>query len=233
MKVSVIVPTLNEAGNIEKVLQGIAKQDVNEILIVDGHSTDGTIEIVKNMGYNILLQEKKGLGYAVRQGVANTKGDIIIVVDADGSHDTKDIPKLVDKIKEGYDLVVASRYISGPKFKGLFFFKRQSSSYDDTFIREIGNRIFTYSCRKIFKLKIHDVLMGFKAFRREVFEQVPIDAPGQEYDAEVLIRAQKKGFKVGEVPTVEYRRETGRSKLNAFYHGVQILKVIIREWIRS
>ncbi len=229
MKVSVIVPTLNEAGSIEKVLSDVAKENVNEILVVDGHSTDGTIEIVKNMGHRVILQKKKGLGDAIKEGIENTEGDIVIIVDADGSHNTRDISKLVRKIYEGYDLVVASRYISGPRIKGLLFPDRQSSSYDDTFIREIGNRFFTYLCRKIYHLEIHDILMGFKAFRRSIFKKIKLSESGQQFDAEIVIKAKKAGFKIGEIPTVEHKRCYGKSKLSVPYHGFKILWVIIRE----
>lgn len=229
MKVSVIVPTLNEVGSIEKVLQGISRENVDEILVIDGHSTDGTIEKVKSMGYRIILQKGMGLGNSIWQGIANTNGEIIVIVDADGSHDTTDISKLVGKIKEGYDLVVASRYISGPRLKGLFWRDRQSSSYDDTFIRELGNRIFTYLCRRIYNLEVHDILMGFKAFRRSILKKINLVESGQQFDAEIIIKAKKSGFRIGEVPTIEHKRTYGKSKLSVPYHGFKVLWVIIRE----
>ncbi|MBI3007943.1 MAG: glycosyltransferase [Candidatus Omnitrophica bacterium] len=229
MKVSVIVPSLNEAGAIEEILRGISRENVDEILVIDGNSTDGTIEIVKGMGYRLLMQSRKGLGNAIQEGIKNTNGEIIIIVDADGSHETRDIPKLVEKIKEGYDLVVGSRYISGPGLRGLFWCNRQSSSYDDTFIRELGNRIFTYLCRKIYHLEVHDILMGFKAFRREIFKKINLAESGQQFDAEIIIKAQKAGFKIGEVPTTEHKRTYGKSKLSVPYHGFKVLWVVIRE----
>lgn len=229
MKVSVIVPTLNEAGSIKKVLDSIATQDVDEILIVDGYSTDGTIELVNKLGYRLVFQEGRGLGKAIIKGIESTKGEIIVIVDGDCSHDPTDISKLVEKIYDGYDLVVASRYISGPKVSGLFFSNRKSSSYDDTFIREIGNRLFTYLCRKIYQVEIHDVMMGFKAFRRSIFDKVKLNEHEQQFDVEIIIKAKKAGYKIGEVPVIEHKRIYGKSKLSVPYHGCKVFWVILKE----
>lgn len=231
MKVSAIVPTLNEAGNIEKILEGIAGQNIDEILVVDGHSTDGTIELVRRSGYRLILQEGRGLGKAIMSGIRSTSGECIVIVDADGSHDPKYIPELIKKIDEGYDVVVGSRYISGPKAKNLFFRNKRSSSHDDTFIREAGNRFFTYLCRKLYRLDIHDVLMGFKAFKRSVFERIAPSEDGQQFDVEMLIKAKKAGFMIGQVPVVEHKRGYGKSKLSVPYHGFKVLCVIIKEFL--
>lgn len=233
MRVSVIVPTLNEAGNIEKVLSGISKEDVDEVLVVDGYSTDGTIELVRKFGYRLIFQEGRGLGKAIEAGIKNTVGDVIVIVDADGSHRPQDISKLLEKIYQGYDLVVASRYISGPTIRGFLrgtlFPNSQSSSYDDTLIREIGNRIFSYLCRNIYHIDVHDCLMGFKAFRRTMFDKIKLNECGQEFDIEILIKAKKAGFKIGEVPVIEHKRVYGQSKLSVPYHGFKVLRVILNE----
>ena len=227
MKTTVLIPTYNEKDNIGEVLAGVKKQGVDEILVVDGYSTDGTRELVVKLGYTPVLQEGKGLGEAIKTGIKRASGDIIIIVDADGSHAVSDINKLTAKINEGYDLVVASRYISGPRLKGLF--RRQSSSYDDTFIRELGNRMFTWMARTFYGVPAHDILMGFKAFRRSIFEKVVLIETGQQFDAEIMIKAQKAGYKITEIPTIEYKRKSGESKLSVPYHGFKVLWVIIRE----
>ena len=227
MKATVLIPTYNEKENVAKVLAGVKAQGVDEILVVDGNSTDGTRELVTSLGYTLITQEGRGLGDAIKTGIKRAAGDVIIIVDADGSHDTADIPKLLAKINEGYDLVVASRYISAPKIKGLF--KSGSSSYDDTLIRAIGNRMFTWMTRTFYKVPVHDILMGFKAFRKTIFEKVELKETGQQFDAEIIIKAQKAGYKLAEVPTVEYRREHGESKLSVPYHGGKVLWVIIKE----
>lgn len=229
MRVSVIVPSFNEAGCIQAVLENISRQNVDEILVVDGHSTDGTGELVERLGYHLIFQEGRGLGKAIETGIKNTTGEIIIIMDADGSHEPADIPKLLEKIRQGYDVVIASRYISGPKMRNLLFFYRKSSSYDDTFIREFGNRLFTFMCRKIYHIDVHDILMGYKAFRRNIFEKINLNEAGQQFDAEIMIKAKKAGFKIGEVPTVEHKRKYGRSKLSVPCDGFRVLRVIIKE----
>jgi glycosyltransferase involved in cell wall biosynthesis len=230
MKVSVIVPTLNEVGNIENILNNIARERIDELVVVDGYSQDGTIELVKRLGHRLILQEGKGLGKAIISGIKATSGEVIVIVDADGSHDPKYIPALIDKINKGYDVVVGSRYISGPEVKNLFFRNKYSSSYDDTFIRELGNRFFTYLCRKLYQLDIHDVLMGFKAFKRSILEKVVLNEEGQQFDAEILIKAKKAGFRIGEIPVIEHKRSYGKSKLSVPYHGFKVLSVIMQEF---
>lgn len=229
MKVSVIVPTLNEVGSIENVLSKIVKQNVDEVLVVDGHSSDGTIELVKKLGYRLIMQEGRGLGKAIISGIKATSGKLIIIVDADGSHDPKYITDLIGKINDGYDVVVGSRYISGPRVKNLFFPNKISSSYDDTFIRAVGNRFFTYLCRKLYGLDINDVLMGFKIFKRSIFDKIVLGEDGQQFDVEILIKAKKAGFKIGQVPVIEHKRVYGKSKLSVPYHGFKVLHVIIQE----
>ncbi len=237
VSISVIVPTLNEIRSIETVLKSISQENVDEILVVDGHSTDGTIDLVEKLGYRLLSQEGHGLGNAIQTGINNTKGDVIVIVDADGSHDSRDIARLAAKIQQGYDVVVGSRYISGPSIRGFaigtLFPRSQSSSYDDTLIREIGNRLFTFLCRKIYHLQIHDTLMGFKAFRRHIFNKIKLNECGQEFDVEILIKAKKAGFKIGEVPVIEHKRVYGKSKLSVPYHGFKVLQVIIKEIFRK
>ena len=110
--------------------------------------------------------------------------------------------------------------------------RRRSTSADDTLLHAFGNRFFTWLCRLLFRVPVHDVLMGYKAFRREVFDAVTIDAAEQDYDVEVLLRAHKAGFRVTELPTVEHRRIGGASKLHAGYHGLLILRVMARELLR-
>lgn len=217
MKVSVIIPTLNEAVNIGRVLSEIPKESVDEILVVDGHSTDGTYELVKKLGYSVIYQEGKGYGAAINTGVKNVAGDIIIIMDADGSANPKDIPRLLDKISEGYDVALASRYMNG------------GYSYDDTFLHYIGNKVFTLLCNKIHRVGVCDSLYAFMALKKEIFNAIQMRSKDLEYCMEILIKMHKAGFKMAEIPAVERKRTHGRSKVSALYHGLQILWVIIRE----
>ncbi len=230
---SILVPCLNEAECIESVLRAVPAEYAAGVLVIDGGSTDGTVEKVRGLGFRVIRQPGRGLGRAVVAGIEGTAGPVIVTIDADGSHDAADIPRLLAKIDEGYDLVIASRYSDGPEDAGMFSPRRRSTSADDTPIREFGNRAFTWLCRVLFGVPAHDTLNGFKAFRRPLFDTVKIEQPGQEYDIEVLLKAHLAGFRIGEVPIVEHLRLAGDSKLSVPYHGARILWVILRERMTS
>ncbi len=226
-RVSVIIPTLNEEESLEYVFNKIPKDDIDEVILVDGGSTDRTMEIAQKLGLKAIRQEGSGLGSAVKQGLELTSGDIKIILDADGSHNPEDIIRLIEKVQEGYDVVVASRYCNTLSLSSIF---KKGTSYDDTVLTTIGNKFFTLICKLVFKVPINDILMGFKAFRKEVFEKIKIDAKGPEYNVEVVLKAHKAGFKIGEISTIEQKRRGGKSKLNAFNDGMRILIEIIKNF---
>ncbi|MBF0518742.1 MAG: glycosyltransferase family 2 protein [Nitrospirae bacterium] len=215
MKVSLVIPTLNEAGCIEKTLSEIPKNTVNEVIVVDGHSTDGTADIVRNLGYRVILQKSMGYGGAFTEGISEATGDIVILMDADGSHNPTDIPVLIEKIKEGYDYVLAVRYAPGYR------------SDDDTLIRHIGNMLFTFLVNLIHKAFISDALYLYTAIRKDKFPLIEPKSQGFEYCVEILIRAHKAGLKIAQVPSAERLRGAGKSKVNALTDGLKILKTIL------
>lgn len=210
-----IIPTLNEAGCIEQTLSEIPKNSVDEIIVVDGHSADGTADIVRKLGYTILMQKSKGYGGAFAEGIDAATGDILVLMDADGSHDPADIPRLTDKLKEGYDFVVGVRYTPG------------SQSYDDTLIRHTGNMFFTFLVNLIHKVFVSDALYLYVAIRKDQFHKIQPKTTGFEYCVEVLIRAHKAGLKIAQVPCIERLRIGGQSKVNALMDGLRILNVIL------
>ncbi len=215
MKVSLIIPTLNEADCIAKTLSEIPSEVVDEVIVVDGHSQDGTAEIVRQRGYKVILQKSKGYGAAFAEGVETASGDIIVLMDADGSHNPADIIKLVEKVNEGYDYVMAIRYAPG------------SRSHDDTRIRHIGNMFFTFLVNLIYKIYIADALYLFTAVRKDKFHLIAPKSLGFEYCVEILIRAHQQGMRICQVPSVERKRVAGKSKVNAFLDGWKILKTIL------
>ena len=163
MKVSVVIPTLNEAGSIGNVLNEIPKEVVDEVIVVDGHSSDETREIVKGLGHKVIMQDGKGYGQAFSQGIREAQGDIIVLMDADGSHNPKDIPLLVEKVNsQGYDFALGSRYAPG------------SWSEDDTLIRHLGNKIFTFLTNRIHKMGVSDSLFLFGAFKKGVLNSIEV-----------------------------------------------------------
>lgn len=216
MRISVIIPTFNEVETIEEVLREIPKDRVDEILIVDAPSNDGTIELVKKLGYPLIIQEGKGFGRAITTGLKQAKGDVLIFIMADNSQNPRDIPKLLEKIEEGYDLVMASRYLPG------------AGSDDDTLLHYIGNKIFTFLSNKIHKTNFSDILYFFLAIKKEVFDKVKTSSFGFEYCIELPIKVAKAGFKITQIPSFERKRAGGRAKANAFSVGLKILLAIFR-----
>lgn len=215
-KVSVIIPSLNEVGAIREVLIQVPKDWVDEILVIDGHSQDGTVELVKKLGYDLIFQEGKGFGSAIATGVKYAKGDVLIIINADNSQNPKDIPRLLEKIGEGYDVVMASRYLIG------------GGSEDDTLLHYFGNKLFTFLCNLIHGSHFSDALYFFFAAKREVFETVKLRSSGFEYCMELPIKVHRDGFKIAEIPSFERKRSGGRAKVNAFFDGLKILRAILK-----
>lgn len=215
-KVSVIIPCLNEVGSIEAVLNDIPKDVVDEVLIADGGSKDGTIELVTKLGYRVITQEKKGFGAAIANGFKQAQGDIVMVLNADGSQDPKDISKLLAKIDEGYDLVLASRYLPG------------GGSEEDTLVHKFGNKMFTFLCNVFYGVGTTDVLYFFLAARKEIFKKVKTNCPHAGYCVELPIKTRRAGFKIIDVPSFEKKRTAGKAKVNAFTTGFKILWRVLK-----
>jgi glycosyltransferase involved in cell wall biosynthesis len=220
-RVSLIIPTLNEAGSIEAVLKEIPRDVVDEILIVDGASTDGTPEIVRRCGDRVIQQDGRGYGAAIATGFKHVSGDIIVLADADGSYNLDDIRLLVQRVQDGADLALGSRYLP------------ESGSEDDTLIRYVGNKVFTWTLGKLYGVEITDALFFYMAIRRDVVRSITATAPGFEYIVEFLIKAQRSGFKFAEIPSREKSRTAGKSKVNAFWDGLRMLWTMIRAWLRG
>jgi len=210
-KVSLIIPTLNEVGSIEAVLNEVPRDVVDEVLIVDGRSTDGTPELVRRLGFAVIQQTGRGYGDAIATGFKHAAGDIIVLADADGSYELADIRHLVQRVREGVDLALGSRYLP------------ESGSDDDTLVRFVGNKAFTLLFRAMYQVEISDALFFYAAIRREVVQAITATSPGFEYILEFLIKAQRAGFKFAEIPSAEKARTAGKSKVNAVRDGLRML----------
>lgn len=222
MKVSLIIPTKDESGAIGRVLKEISKNIIDEIIVVDGHSKDNTAKEVKaelRPGKDkFILQKKKGFGNALLQGFKIAKGDVVIIMNGDGSHNPKDIPALLKKIKQGYEYVIASRYAKGGR------------SDDDTLIRFIGNRTLTFITNLLHGSHVTDSLHFFTAITRSGFKKLHLASTGFDFCIEILIEAHKAGLKFAEVAVVERPRFAGKSKVNIFSAGAKIFWMILRKY---
>lgn len=220
MKVTLLAPTLNEIEAVQVVLPKIKKEWVDEIIVVDGGSTDGTIEYCQNNGYFVYKQEGRGYGQGMKDGATIAQGDIVIEFPPDGNSPPEKIPDLIKKINEGHDFVVASRYLKGAK------------SYDDDFLTSKGNRIFTFLVNFLFRANYTDVLIGFRAYRRESFNKLNMTAAGLDWSVQMPIQFAKERFNVVEIPVDEPKRIGGQRKMSPFKTGWKILGIIVKEFIK-
>jgi glycosyltransferase involved in cell wall biosynthesis len=217
MSVTLIAPTWNEIEAVKVVLPQLRSEWVDEIIIVDGGSTDGTVEFCRSNGFRVHSQRARGYGAALREAIEVSKGDYIIEFQPDGNSLPSRIPAMVAKIEEGYDLVVGSRYVGG------------ATSYDDDRLTKIGNRIFTWLVNLLFRAHYTDVLIGFRIFRRDAFEALQIDTNGLAWAIQLPIRFAKKGFRIAEIAADEPARIGGVRKMRPFKHGFEFLLVMLRE----
>lgn len=229
---TILVPTLNEEASVADVLRSIPAAYAASVLVVDGGSTDGTTDIVRRLGFRVIAQERSGLGNAILTGVKHSSGDFIVTLDADGAHTGAHLTKMLQKLDDGYDVAVASRYSNAPESIGMFSPRRRSTE-PGSLIRGFGNRLYTWLCRVLFHVPLWDVLNGCKAFRRCVFETIQIERSGHEYDLEIVIKAQNAGFRLGDVPIDQGARSAGVSKLSVIHHGAMMLLVIVTELVRG
>jgi glycosyltransferase involved in cell wall biosynthesis len=216
--VSVVIPTLNEAENLPHVLPFLPPW-VDEVVIVDGLSTDGTLQVAKKLlpHGRIVQQEGRGKGAALRSGFAAATGDIIVMMDADGSTDPAEIPLFCAALLSGADFVKGSRFLQG------------AGTADMEVHRMLGNLGFVLGVRLLFGGNYSDLCYGYAAFWRRVLPQLELDCDGFEIETLMNLRALRAGLKVAEVPSFENKRIHGASNLHAVRDGWRVLKTILRE----
>ena len=219
LKTTLLAATLNEIEAVPKTLPLIRKEWVDEILICDGGSTDGTVEWCRSHGYTV-LDLRGGYGAALKQAVTVAKGDVIIEYQIDGNSLPETIPVLIRKIAEGYDFVVASRYKDGAK------------SYDDDALTTIGNWGFTRLTNLLFSTSYTDVCMGYRAYRKSAFNALrnDMDVTGLSWPIQANIQFARHGFKVTEVGSDEPERAGGERKMRPFKTGWEILMLLLTEF---
>jgi len=203
-KITVIIPTKNEEKSIGEIIEQ-AKAFADEILVVDGHSTDRTREIASEKGAKVVLDRGKGKGDGVRVGITEAKENIIVFIDADGSHNPEDIPRLLKPILEGEaDLVVGSRIQGGSD---------ELMGDIGKFIRMTGSNIITLTINYRWGVDLTDSQNGFRAIRREVADKLGLKENIFTIEQEMIMKCLKKGYRVVEVPAHECSREFSRSRI--------------------
>ncbi len=217
-QVSLILPALNEADGLRAVLPRIPSI-VDNVIVVNGPSTDDTVEVVHKLRPDALLvqQTGRGKGNALKHGLAVADGDIIVTMDADGSMNPEDIVLFVTQLLQGADFVKGSRSLPG------------GGSSDFTRLRRFGNDVLTRIANVIFGASYTDITYGYNAYWRSTIRHLGRLADGFEFEIQAAVRATTVGMRTAEVPAHEPARVGGESKLNPVSDGIAILKVLVAE----
>jgi len=224
----VVIPTLNEARNLPHVFADLP-DTLHEVIVVDGHSRDDTLAVARRLrpDVRIVMQTRKGKGNALACGFAAATGDIIAMLDADGSTDPNEIPRFVRALVEGADFAKGSRFVQG------------AGSSDITRLRRMGNWGLSAFVNLVYGTRYSDLCYGFNAFWRRhvpVFGlmphgsgEQPLWGDGFEVETLINIRVAVAGLMVTEVPSFEHQRIHGESKLRTFSDGGRVLRTIMAE----
>jgi glycosyltransferase involved in cell wall biosynthesis len=220
--VSIVIPTLNEAGNIREAVYTLHKQLAypNEIIIVDGNSTDGTIEIVKDIDFcRLIIEPRRGYGLALRKGMQQAKGNIIVMVDGDGTYEFKHVNRLLQRLMEtDADLCMATRMYDPNKAMGFMNF--------------VGNKVITFCFDFLYSQFLSDTQSGFRAISHAAIEKVELKETDMSFATEMLVEFAKKGFKMVEIESVYKQRKYGKTKLRPFKSGIEIFTTMLKGFTR-
>jgi glycosyltransferase involved in cell wall biosynthesis len=235
-RISVIIPTRNEAKNLPYVFSQLPA-DVHEVIVVDGHSVDDTVAVAKRLrpDVRIVQQTRRGKGNALACGFEAATGDIIAMVDADGSADPGEIPKFVHVLTNGADFAKGTRFTA------------DGGSSDITRLRSLGNRMLAALVNLCYGTHYSDLCYGFNVFWRKHVPVLRLDTTsppslrgdgrlwGDGFEIETLIhlRVAEAGLQVVEVPSFEHSRIYGVSNLDAFSDGLRVLTTILAERSRA
>ena len=217
-RISVVIPALNEARNLPYVFASLPK-DTYEVILVDGHSTDDTVAVARHLypDVRIVRQIGRGKGDALACGFAACHGDIIVMVDADGSADGAEIPRFVAALQRGADFAKGSRFMRG------------GGSADLTRLRRLGNWGLNLVVNILYGTRYTDLCYGYNAFWAYCLPRMNVDCDGFEVETLINVRIAKAGLHVAEVPSFEAARIHGVSNLNTWRDGWRVLRTIVTE----
>ena len=229
MKVTLLIPTLNEEIGMRTIMPRVKKEWIHQVLVVDGKSTDKTVEEAKKLGYDVVIQQKPGIRHAYMEALPHVTGDVILTFSPDGNSIPELIPDCIAKFKEGYEMVIVSRYAEGAK------------SYDDDMITAFGNKLFTTFINLIHGGKYTDAMVIYRIYRKDLIAELDLDKEESHQAAEKLfgtkiswepllsIRCAKKKLKCADIPGDEPAREGGERKLQVIRWGAAYMFQVFRE----
>jgi glycosyltransferase involved in cell wall biosynthesis len=220
-RVSVIIPTLNEERNLPHVLPRLPGR-LHEVVIVDGLSRDQSCDVARRLrpDAHIVLHRRPGKGEALRRGFEAATGDVMVMLDADGSADPAEIPVFVETLMAGADFAKGTRFIEG------------AGSSDITRVRRMGNAALNRTVNVLFRTRYSDLCYGYNAFWRHCLTAMSVDCAGFEVETLINIRIARAGLDIREVPSFERLRIAGESNLRTFRDGGRVLRTIVRERLR-
>lgn len=221
-KISIVIPTKNEEYSIEHIISSVRKYG-DEILVVDGHSRDRTCEIAEKVGARVVLDNGKGKGDGLRVAIKEARGDIILFIDADGSHVPEDIPSLIKPLLEDKaDMVLASRMTGGSE-----------ELYGDIgkFVRIMGSMLITLIINYRWNVRITDSQNGFRAIKKQVALDLDLKENGFPIETEITMKALKKKYRIVEIPSRELKRVHGDSTINLFSMWYKYVWCVIKNLV--
>ena len=219
MSVIVFVLTLDEIDGVSEIMPKVKKEWADAIIFVDGGSTDGTLEKAKELGFEVIHQKNKGEGNACRVGTDATESDFVMFFSPDGNDDPDDIPKLIQKTKEGHDVIHISR------------FGKNSVIEDANLLDRFGNNMFTFLVNTFFGGNYTDALNGFRIIRRKLWDELKTDAQYLNIEQQICIRLAKRKIPILEIDGIEPKRIGGERKMRPLTTGAQLSYQIIKEFI--
>jgi len=224
--VSVVIPVFNEEATIGNIVTRTKKTLEQlgvsyEILVVDDGSDDRSADIAQELKAHVLRDPHQGKGFALRSGFRQAKGELVVTLDADGSHQPEEIPLVLRYIRENKaDFVVGSR-----------FFNSEANKTKIPKVNRTGNKMFNYLIGYLTGVKISDSQSGFRAIRSSLIKKMKLSSHGYEVESEMLVKALRMGARVAETPISFDQRTVGKSKLDPIRDGVRILYAIIASYL--
>jgi len=224
--VSVVIPVFNEEVTIGNVVTRTKKTLEQlgvsyEILVVDDGSVDRSADIAQELKAHVLREAHQGKGYALRYGFRQTRGELVVTLDADGSHQPEEIPLVLRYIRENKaDFVIGSRFMNS-----------EANKTKIPKLNRTGNKMFNDLIGYLTGVKISDSQSGFRAIRSSLIKRMKLSSHGYEVESEMLVKALKMGARVAETPISFDQRTVGNSKLDPIRDGARILYAIIASYL--
>lgn len=222
IRVTAVMPCLNEERTlgacIGKAQRAFREMDiVGEVVVADNGSTDGSVAIAEALGARVVHEPRKGYGSALMAGIAGARGRVVVMADADESYDWTSLGEFVNKVDEGYDLVMGNRFRGGIEPGAM-----------PALHRYFGNPVLSTLARVMYRIPIADFHCGMRAFTREAFERMNVRTPGMEFATEMVINASHAGLRIAEIPTRLYPDKRDRPPhLRSFRDGWRHLRFML------